>query len=79
MKTATIWVNEYCSTCKLATDLLKVEGISYQEYILDQNCTVEDLLAAVPSAKTVPQIFIGEQWVGGYLELQNYLKEKHVN
>ena len=36
---------------------------------------LEDLLAVVPNARTAPQIFLGEEYVGGFMEL----KEKFIN
>jgi len=30
----------------------------------------EDLLEAVPTARTVPQIFLGEELIGGFTELK---------
>ena len=32
----------------------------------------EDLLKVVPNAKTVPQIFIEDRYIGGYTELMEY-------
>ena len=34
--------------------------------------TREDLLKLLPQAKTVPQIFIEDRYVGGYTELMKY-------
>ena len=34
----------------------------------------EDLLEAVPTARTVPQIFLGEELVGGFTELKQKLQ-----
>ena len=35
----------------------------------------EDLLESVPNARTVPQIFINNQLVGGFTELKTYLEQ----
>ena len=35
----------------------------------------QDLLEAVPTARTVPQIFLGEELVGGFTELRARLTE----
>jgi glutaredoxin len=35
----------------------------------------EQLLESVPIARSVPQIFIDNQLIGGFTELQKYLKE----
>ena len=36
--------------------------------------TREDLLEAVPSARTVPQIFLDDQLIGGFTELKKHLQ-----
>ena len=33
------------------------------------------MLEAVPNAKTVPQIFIGTEYIGGYTELAQHYKK----
>ena len=37
--------------------------------------TKEELLEEVPNARTVPQIFLNGEHVGGYTELQKFLRE----
>jgi glutaredoxin len=34
----------------------------------------EELLEAVPTARTVPQIFIDDQLIGGFTELKQHLQ-----
>ena len=36
---------------------------------------IQDLLALVPNAKTMPQIWLDEEHIGGYKELQEKLNE----
>jgi glutaredoxin len=43
--------------------------IPYEERNIDNNFTKEDMLKMVPDAKTVPQIFINDEYVGGYTDL----------
>lgn len=70
---AVIWSKYYCTFCDQAKALLKQKGILYEERKIGDGYTREDLLAAVPSARTVPQIFLGEEYVGGFTELQQKL------
>jgi glutaredoxin len=44
---------------------------------LEVNATKEELLEAVPNAKSVPQIFLNGEFVGGVKELRERLK--HVD
>ena len=74
MTTAIIWSNIGCHFCEMAKDLLKQKGIEYEERNLAKDWKVQDLLEAVPSARTVPQIFLDDKYVGSYDDLVEYLK-----
>ena len=63
---ATIWSKENCVWCDRAKDLLTKESIPYIEKKIGVNVTKEELLEAVPNARSVPQIFIDGVLVGGY-------------
>jgi glutaredoxin len=68
-----VWSKDNCSYCESAKQLLKMKGVDYEERnISSGKWTKDDLLAAVPTARSVPQIFFGDQCIGGY----NELKEK---
>lgn len=70
---ATVWSKTHCPFCDQAKALLKLKGIEYQENMIGQGYTREDLLAAVPTARTVPQIFLDDEYVGGFNELKQRL------
>ena len=76
---AIVWSKDSCPFCVQAKGLLKQKGIEFEERNVSKDWTREQLLEAVPNARTVPQIFINEVLVGGFTELREYLKEKHVN
>ena len=72
----TVWSKNPCPYCDQAKALLKSRGIEFEERNLTTgNWTKEQLLEAVPTARTVPQIIINEQVVGGFTELRKYLEE----
>lgn len=48
-----------------AKNLLDTKGISYEVKMLGENATKQELLEAVPSARSVPQIFLDGKYVGG--------------
>jgi glutaredoxin 3 len=62
-----------CPYCDQAKALLTLKGIDFEERKIGSGYTREDLLKAVPTARTVPQIFIDEQLIGGFTELKNHL------
>lgn len=72
----TIWSKNPCPYCDRAKDLMKSRGIEYEERnITAGTWTKEQLLEAVPGARSVPQIIINGQVVGGFNELVKYLEE----
>jgi len=64
-----IWSKENCYSCEQAKILLKQKGVEYQERMIGKGWTKEDLLTVAPSARSVPQIFFGDECIGGYSEL----------
>jgi glutaredoxin 3 len=73
---AIVWSKTPCPFCDQAKNLLKSRGIDYEERnITEGTWTKEQLMEAVPNARTVPQIFINQQLVGGFTELRKYLEE----
>jgi glutaredoxin len=70
---ATIWSKENCTFCVQAKQLLESKGIEFEERKIGKAWTKEQLLEAVPTARTVPQIFLDEQYIGGYQELRQKL------
>jgi glutaredoxin 3 len=71
---AVVWSKDACPFCDQAKNLLKLKGIEYEERNISRDWTREQLLEAVPDARTVPQIFLDEQLIGGFTELRKHLK-----
>ncbi len=72
---AIVWSNIGCHFCEMAKDLLKQKGIEYEERNLAKDWKVQQLLEAVPGARSVPQIFLDDKYIGGYDELVEHLKK----
>lgn len=70
---AIVWSKDNCPFCDQAKALLKQRGIPFEEKKIGDGYTKEDLLEAVPTARTVPQIFLDEELIGGFNELKNKL------
>lgn len=73
-----IWSKYHCPYCEQAKNLLKNKGISFEERKIGDGWTKEELLEAVPTARTVPQIIIDNELIGGFKELQEYFKNVNV-
>lgn len=71
---AVVWSKYNCPYCDQAKALLKMKGIQFEEKKIGDGYTKEELLEAVPTARTVPQIFIDEQLIGGFTELKAHLQ-----
>ena len=71
---AIVWSKYSCPFCDQAKALLKQKGIEFEERKIGNGFTREDLLEAVPTARTVPQIFLDDKLIGGFTELRQHLK-----
>ena len=75
MTKAIIWSNMGCHFCEMAKTLLTQKGIEYEERNIAKDWTIEQLLEAVPSARTVPQIFLDDKYIGSYDNLVKHLNQ----
>lgn len=78
-----IYTQPNCTYCDQAKALLKSKNISYLAFELNVGQKQEEgksyvpltvLKEKAPNARTVPQIFDGKHHIGGFTELQKYLK-----
>jgi len=72
---AIVWSKDQCPYCDQAKNLLKMKGIEFEERNVSHDWTREQLLEAVPTARTLPQVFLDEELVGGFTELRKRLTE----
>lgn len=64
----TIYTTPSCPYCLAAKELLKRKGIDFREIDVSDDAEF-DVLFRRTGWKTVPQIFIGEEMIGGFQEL----------
>lgn len=76
---AIVWSKQMCPYCDQAKALLNSKGIEFEERKIGEGYSKEDLLEAVPTARTVPQIFLNDKLVGGFTELREYLNASSNN
>ena len=70
-----IYSKDLCWYCSAAKSLFESLGINYLEHRIGRDgITRETLLEKAPAARTVPQIFINDELIGGYTELANWAK-----
>ena len=71
MKKVIIYTSPICNYCSAAKHLLSKKKIRYEEIDIGNDVKKRDeMLKKSNGAKTVPQIFIGEKHIGGYVELK---------
>jgi glutaredoxin 3 len=70
---AIVWSKDQCPYCDQAKALLTSRNIEFEERNVSHDWTREQLLEAVPNARSVPQIFLDETLVGGFNELRKHL------
>lgn len=73
---AIVWTKYHCPYCDQAKALLKQKGIPFEERKIGDGYTKEELLESVPGARTVPQIFLDDQLIGGFTELREHLRTR---
>ncbi len=59
----------FCGYCAGAKSLLKKKGVDYLEIRIDQETGKREEMEQRAGRDSVPQIFIGDQYVGGFDEL----------
>jgi len=69
MKPIKVYTKEYCPFCTRAKALLTARKLSFEEINIEGDNEFAQKLFAKTGFRTVPQIFIGEECVGGYTEL----------
>lgn len=71
---AVVWSKDACPFCVQAKALLESRDIEFEERNVSKDWTREQLLDAVPNARTLPQIFLDDKLVGGFTELRKHLQ-----
>ncbi len=70
MQTVEIYTSPFCGFCVAAKRLLKSKGVELTEYNVAMNAAKrQEMMSRANGGHTVPQIFIGDNHVGGCDEL----------
>jgi len=71
MKKVVIYTGPMCNYCSAAKHLLNKKKVNYIEFdiAVDQS-KKQEMQEKTHGARTIPQIFIGDTYVGGYDELK---------
>ena len=80
MKKVVIYTGPMCNFCSAAKHLLNKKKINYEEIDIGyDDKKKEEMLKKSNGARTIPQIFIGEKHIGGYVELRALDRDGKLN
>ena len=72
---ATVYGSKMCNFCTLVVNALEKEGATVEKKdVSEPNNLIEMRKAAGENARTVPQVVIDGKYIGGYTEVDRYLR-----
>lgn len=79
MAKVVVYTTATCSYCHRAKDLLSARNISFEEIRVDLDEKKREEMMRLSNRRTVPQIFINDQAIGGYDDLTKLAKSGELN
>jgi len=78
MKRVTIFGRKGCGFCTRAKELCEIKNLNFQYVdIHEENISKADLEKTVGKpVETVPQIFVGQDHIGGFTEFERYVGQQ---
>ena len=66
-----VYTKDYCPYCVAAKNLLTQKGVAFEEIdVSDDEKSLQTMLKKAAPRRTVPQIFIADQAVGGFDDMK---------
>ena len=80
MKKVTMYSGTPCSYCEAAKALLKSKNVPFEEIdVWKSKDKAKEMLQRTNGARTIPQIFIGDHYIGGNDKLQALERQGTLN
>ncbi len=79
MKSVQVYTTNYCPYCQKAKALLKTKSIPFEEIDLTENQKLREELQEKTGWMTVPMIFIGGKFIGGFDDLSKLEAKKELD
>ena len=71
MQKIVVYTGPLCNFCSAAKHLLNKKKVNYTEFDIGVDSSkMQEMQERTKGARTIPQIFIGDTYVGGYNELK---------
>lgn len=74
-----IYTKDHCPYCKMAKELLSARHVTFEEIRIDLDESKRDEMMRLSQRRTVPQIFINDQPIGGYDDLAALAKSGNLD
>ena len=72
---AIVYGTKRCNFCKLVVNALEKEGATVEKIdVSEPNNLIEMRKVAGENARTVPQVVVDGKYIGGYTEVDRYLR-----
>ena len=68
-KKVEIYSKSNCSYCVMAMNFFESKNVDYEVYSTDDPNIFDEMMERNPYARTLPQIFIDDELIGGYTDL----------
>ncbi|RDI41695.1 glutaredoxin 3 [Aquicella lusitana] len=78
MAKVVVYTKENCPYCVMAKNLLSARNITFEEIRIDLDESKRDEMLRLSNRRTVPQIFINDQPIGGYDDLAALAKSGNL-
>jgi glutaredoxin 3 len=79
MSAITVYHKDYCPYCKAARQMLDEQGLEYELIEVTHDPAAFSEMLTRSNRRTVPQIFFGDQHIGGFDDLQEYFLSRGNN
>ncbi len=75
-----LYTNKGCAACVNAKRLFDRKGVPYEEKKLGTSARMDrEFLMRTQGSKSVPQIFIDDEWIGGFDDVLRYDGAKELD
>ncbi len=78
MKKVRIYTKSHCPYCAQVKDYLKDNNIEFENKDMDQDPKFYEELKKATKHKTVPQIFVNDEFIGGAKEFFQWIKKNSL-
>ena len=75
LKNVEIYSKSNCVFCDKAKYYFTQNNISYVEHNVEISEFFESLMSRNPNARTMPQIFVDDELIGGYTDLMEWVQK----